>query len=157
MDKFKIKNKILSDVLLEGDNTNVEKIYNYITLHFNFNEMQLKVICEKISQNFMPIFKKKYRKAIYNKHQFEFSKKKWLDTDFTAHFTPQKRGRKFLDFDDYSRSAKWRKSNSLRGTYSDNEIGNAFLTGLGNNGKSALANTISKILRSKNDETSNNE
>ena len=31
MDKFKIRNKILSDILLEGDNTNVENIYDYIT------------------------------------------------------------------------------------------------------------------------------
>lgn len=55
MDKFKIKNGILSDILLEGHNTNVEKIYDYITLHFNFSDMQLKAVQEKISQCFMLI------------------------------------------------------------------------------------------------------
>lgn len=61
MDKFKIKNGILSDILLEGhnyiciNNTNVEKIYDYITLHFNFSDIQLKTVQEKISQCFMPI------------------------------------------------------------------------------------------------------
>lgn len=55
MDKFKIKNEILANILLEADNINVEKIYNYITLNFNFSEMQLKTIQERISQSFMPI------------------------------------------------------------------------------------------------------
>lgn len=155
MDKFKIKNKILSDILLEGDNTNVEKIYDYITLHFNFSEMQQKAIQEKINQSFMPTFKKKYRKAIYNKNRFQSNNKNWLDSDFIADFASKKRGRKSLEFDECSRSVKWRKSNSLRDIYSDNEIQNAFLTGLRNTGKSALANTISRLLRFENDETTN--
>lgn len=93
MDKFQIKNTVLSDVLLEGDNTNVEKMYDYITLHFNFNEMQLKIIQQKICRSFMPIFKKKYRKAIYNRNKFESNNKNWLDFNFTADFTPEKRDR----------------------------------------------------------------
>lgn len=155
MDKFGISNRILSDILLDGDNINVQKIYDYITFHFNFNEVQVKVIQQKIYKTFMPIFKKKYKKAIYNKNQFESSNKKWLDSDFIVNFISQKRGRKSLKFDECSRSGQWRKSNSIRDIYSDSEIQNAFLTALRNSGKSALANTISKLLCSENNETIN--
>lgn len=59
MDKFRISNRILSDILLDGDNINEKKIYDYITFNFNFNEVQVKVIQQKIYKTFMPIFKKK--------------------------------------------------------------------------------------------------
>lgn len=105
----------------------------------------------------MPVKKNIYRKSIYNRNKFESINKNQLDSNFITDFTSQKRGRKSLDFDECSRSDKWRKSNSLRDNYSDSEIQHAFLTGLRNNGKSALANIIYKLLHSESETNTTDE
>jgi len=43
MNQFEVKNRIFSDILSEGDNINVEKIYDYVTHYFNFNKVQIQI------------------------------------------------------------------------------------------------------------------
>lgn len=91
----------------------------------------------------MPIFEQKYN-AVYNKSRFQEQNKKWLNNIFNI--KELKRERKSIDYEESSRSSKWRRINDIKEMYSPDEIQQAFLTGLRSSGNFQLAAKINKLL-----------
>jgi len=144
IEDIKIKNRILCDVILDGSEKSVHKIYNYFQRNYNLKHFEFDKLRKYISTFFMPVFEQKFKHAFYNKSQFEKQHQKWLDSAFNV--KELKRGRKSVGYNESSRASKWRKINDIRQIYSHAEIQQAFLTGLRSNGNSKLANKINKLL-----------
>jgi len=143
MENINIKTRIICDVVLEGSERDVNKIYNYFQRNYNLNDPEFDKLRKYISTSFMPVLEQKFKRAFYNKNQFEVQHQKWLDSTFCINTL--KRGRKSIGYNESSRSSKWRKISDIRKIYSQVEIQQAFLTGLRTNGNSQLANKINYI------------
>lgn len=71
MENINIKNGVLCDLVLDGSERNINKIYNYFQRNYNQNNFEFEKLKKYISIFFMPVLEQKFKCAIYNKSRFE--------------------------------------------------------------------------------------
>ncbi|XP_071580794.1 uncharacterized protein [Temnothorax nylanderi] len=147
METIHVQNKILSDLYMSGDKKDVEVLVEYIRIRNPLDEDKEKVLREKLSRSFFPVFAQKWKNSFYNAAKFNASNEKWLMSDFIVNFQDAKVGRKsVVDYEIASKSTKRRKILSIIDSYSPTEIQDAFLTNLRTSGKQKIAEAIVNLL-----------
>lgn len=139
MSTIQVSKRILCDILLKlrSKDRNARPLVRYIKEQYDLNAEQLDKVEQKLNSSFIPTFKSKIGRVVYDASVFETKNEDWLATDFVVNFDePEKRGRPSRDdFEGSSRSTKFRKIQSIIDSYSAEEIKQAFYKNLKDVGK----------------------
>lgn len=154
MDTLKIKNKVLSDLLINNHSKDVNILVDHICMANSLSDEQKNLVNDKLMRYFIPSFERKWKNAFYNLRQFNKLNEKWLSSDFVVKHDCAKVGRKPTeDFESSSKSTKRRKTLSLINSYSPIEIENAFLNNLCSTGRKKLAEKIKNLILESTEDT----
>lgn len=154
MNSIRISKRELCEILLKLKNAdrNARSLIRYIKEQYDLNAEQLSKVEQKLS-SFIPTFKSKISRVVYDAAVFRTKNEDWLATDFVINFFDEleKRGRPSGDsFEGSSRSTKFRKIQSITDSYSAEEIKQAFYKNLKDAGKKHLIKLIDNLLNDNN-------